>query len=164
MIGSWWHLARRFLEVLMARPLPGDLRTEASALLRPGEEERLFFDQPAADQRHGLAAARLVTGELRRAALLHDVGKQRAGLGVWGRSVASALAKLHVPVRGRLATYLDHGPLGAEMLEALGAELLVVEFARHHHHARPSTIGASDWDKLLRADRKARTLPPMAIR
>jgi len=163
---GWWHLARRFLEVLTARPLGGEARREASDLLRSDAERKVFFDQPAADQQHGLAAAKLVVGrtELRRAALLHDIGKQQAGLGVWGRSAATGLAKFHVEVRGRFRTYLDHGTLGAGILEELGAESIVVAFARHHQGERPPTIAPDDWDVLQCADRKARTLFTRTIR
>ncbi|NIA24650.1 MAG: HDIG domain-containing protein [Gammaproteobacteria bacterium] len=165
-LGGWCHLVRRFLEVLTARPLNEQQREEASVLLRSDAEERVFFGQPAADQQHGLAAARLVAGrvELRRAALLHDIGKQEARLGVWGRSLASALARFHVTVRGRLQTYLDHGPIGAGILQKLGAESIVVDFARHHQGVRPPTITPDDWDTLRNADRKARTLFSRAIR
>ena len=165
-LGGWWHLLRRFLEVLTARPLDEEARKEASDLLRSDAEKRAFFDQPAADQQHGLAAAKLVAGsvELQRAALLHDVGKQQAGLGVWGRSAATALAGLHVELRGRFRTYLDHGRLGADILEELGAESIVIAFARHHQGDRPPTIAPDDWDTLQRAERKARTLFTRTIR
>ncbi len=165
-LGSWLHLAKRFLEVLTARPLDDGLREEAELLLQSEGERALFFGQPHADQRHGIAAARLVEGRggLRRAALLHDVGKQRSGLGVWGRSLASVLAKLHLPVAGRFRTYLEHGPIGALMLEEVGAEALVVAFARHHHGPQPPAFADDDWQVLQRADRKAQTLFSMAIR
>ncbi|GBD83749.1 hypothetical protein BMS3Abin02_00129 [bacterium BMS3Abin02] len=163
---GWWHLLRRFLEVLTARPLDAQERREASDLLRSDAENRIFFDQSAADQQHGLAAAKLVAGriELQRAALLHDVGKRQAGLGVWGRSLATALAGIHVEVHGRFRTYLDHGSLGADILEELGAESIVVAFARHHQGERPPTITPDDWDTLQRAERKAQTLLKRTIR
>jgi putative nucleotidyltransferase with HDIG domain len=163
-LGGWLHLARRFFEVLGARPLVESERAEVSTMLRGPGEVTVFFSQPDGDQRHGLAVARLVPPHLRRAALLHDVGKQASGLGVWGRSLASALAKLHLPTGRRLRTYLDHGPVGAMMLEATGAEEIVVDFARSHHGRRPESIPEQDWELLRRADRKARATPPTPIR
>jgi hypothetical protein len=48
--------------------------------------------------------------------------------------------------------YLDHARLGAEELEALGCEDLVVQFARHHHGVKPPHIATLDWEILLDAD------------
>jgi putative nucleotidyltransferase with HDIG domain len=155
-LGGWSHLARRFFEVLRAMPLTEAQRSEARLLLRSDGEAALFFAQPPADQQHGLAAARHAPLGLRRAALLHDIGKQMSGLGVWGRSLASAAAKLHIPVRGRFAQYLAHGPIGAEMLEAVGVEQVIVDYARCHHAERPKSISPEDWALLVEADRKAR--------
>lgn len=118
-------------------------------------EQEAFFAQSRADQRHGYEAARRV-GELRqlvRAALLHDIGKRHAGLGLIGRVLVSAAAKLSLPLGRRGLLYLDHGELAAAELTALGAEPLVVEFARDHHGERPATIPPQDWTMLVRADR-----------
>jgi len=162
-LGGWWHLARRFFEALVAKPLTDAQREEVRSLLRSDGEATLFFAQPSADQQHGLAAARRAPAALRRAALLHDVGKQASGLGVWGRSLASAGAKFHIPVKGRLARYLDHGPIGAELLEREGVERLVVDYARYHHSRRPASVPLEDWALLVEADRKARlnSVPPI---
>jgi len=149
--------------VLFSRPLSEAEQDEVRSLCRSDEETALFFTQPDADQQHGLATARHAAPGLRRAALLHDVGKQVSGLGVIGRSIASAAAKLRLPVGGRYAQYLDHGPVGAGLLEEAGAEEIVVEYARHHHGTRPATISYEDWMLLMEADRKARpnTAPPI---
>lgn len=151
------HLVVRFFDVLGAQPLSPREQTEAAALL--GEQERsLFWAQPKADQRHGLEAARHVLAaapgrrELARAALLHDIGKRHARLGVFRRSLASGLELLHVPVWGRFAEYLQHGPIGARELQSAGAERLVVAFADYHHGSRPDEIAEADWQLLLRAD------------
>lgn len=157
MPGTWPHLASRFLEVAGARPLRPDERLKAMEWLRP-EEASFFLQQPPADQRHGLEAALSTRSErpervdLIRAALLHDIGKRKSGLGLIGRSMASAWSKLGGRGRGRWAVYLDHGALGAEELAALGAEAIVVDFARNHHGIRPGSISEGDWDVLARAD------------
>jgi hypothetical protein len=151
------HLIRRFLQVVRARPLSPADQIEVTRLLYP-REAPLFWSQPAVDQRHGLACARTLADtapgrrDLVAAALLHDLGKRGPGLGPIGRSLASALALARIPTRGRLAAYLEHGPAGAAQLEAIGAEAIVVAYARHHHHQRPPEVSSVDWGLLAAAD------------
>ena len=150
------HLVKRFFGALTARPLTPDEVGAVESLL-PTSEQEIFFAQPIIDQRHALTAARLVrsasdSADLARAALLHDVGKRRSGLGVMGRSVATALDLLRLPVRGRMAEYLHHGPIGAGDLEAAGSVGVAVSFARHHTGDRPPSISAADWQILQQAD------------
>lgn len=157
MPGTWRHLAARFFSVLGAPPLTDDERRRVAALLRPAEVAP-FFAQQDMDQRHALEAAtraaELLPGrtDLQRAALLHDIGKRHARLGVLGRVLASAAAKVGLRLRGRFRAYLEHGPAAADELTGLGAEPVVVAFARHHHGARPEGIPANDWETLKRAD------------
>lgn len=157
MPGSPGHLTRRFFDVILARPLDGEDRHEIDGWLST-EEAALFYAQSQADQRHGYTAASAIRAEAPsdtialRAALLHDVGKRHARLGVLGRVLASILILARIPLRGRLALYRDHGETGADELERLGAEPLVVDFARHHHGQRPDSIAPSTWDVLWRAD------------
>jgi len=156
--GELRHLARRFWATLGPGRLGPADQAEVAALLRR-EEAPLFWRQSAADQRHTLACARAVLGaaagrrDLARAALLHDVGKAAADLGVAGRTLATLLSLLHVPVRGRPAAYLAHASRGADDLRAAGAEPLTVLYARHHHGTRPPEIAPHDWELLARADR-----------
>ncbi|MDF1595342.1 MAG: HDIG domain-containing protein [Acidimicrobiia bacterium] len=141
-----------------ARPLDELERVVLAAWLASNAEGRLFFFQPVVDQRHAFRAAsrmqHLVPDrlDLIRAALLHDVGKRHSGLGIIRRSLASASAKLRLPLGGRHATYFQHGPLGAEELQVLGCEPIVVDFARWHHDERPTSISAEDWRLLETAD------------
>lgn len=157
-IGSWWHLARRFFEVATAGPLDDSEGAQVASWLRSTEERALFCEQPIADQRHAYRAAGRIHGlapdrlDLIRAALFHDVGKRHSGLGIFRRSIASAMMKLGLPLRGKSAAYVDHGRLGAGELEALGCERVVVEFARHHHDGRPNEISVGDWRLLEMAD------------
>ncbi len=155
------HLASRFFTVLRGAGPEPRAQAEAAALLRPPERD-LFWAQAATDQRHGVAAARLILEaypgdrSLARAALLHDVGKRHARLGAIGRSVASMLALLRLPAPGRLGMYLDHGSIGAAELEAIGAEDVVVGYAAgHQHDDRPSYVPEPVWRALRAADRRA---------
>lgn len=117
------------------------------AHLNPGELA-LWAQMAGPDRRHAVDVARrtLALGPdsdpavVVPAALLHDVGKLDAGLGVFGRVVAT-LVGMAAPGRGsagrgRIARYLSHDRRGASMLEAAGASPLTVAWAREHH--RPS--------------------------
>lgn len=120
-------------------------------------EESAYWAQSVADQRHGYEAAQHVAAhggsrEIERAALLHDVAKRHARLGILGRSIASVAIRLRLPLTGRARLYRDHGPLAAVELGQAGAEGLVVAYARHHHGNRPATIAPEVWRLLQAAD------------
>lgn len=123
----------------------------------------IFFAQQHADQRHGYHAALTVIAagvsepDVVAAALLHDVGKRHAGLGLLGRTLASVMIVLGLPLGKRMTAYRDHDLLGARELGALGAPSLAIDFAMHHHRSRPPTIDSATWDLLVRADQ-----PPKA--
>lgn len=122
----------------------------------------IFFSQGDPDQRHGLDAGRIARAgggdiEVIRAALLHDVGKRHARLGVVGRSLASVCIRLNVPMPRRWQLYRDHGETAARELEGLGFRGLIVDFARHHHGSRPPAIPAATWSLLQLADQPPKT-------
>jgi putative nucleotidyltransferase with HDIG domain len=96
------------------------------------------------DRRHAVAVARRVQGALGHeaerpvlaAALLHDVGKMASGLGTFGRVAATVAGLVQPRARegaGRVARYLRHDLLGADMLAAAGSDPLTVAWAREHH-------------------------------
>jgi putative nucleotidyltransferase with HDIG domain len=155
--GSPAHLVARFFDVLTARPLTDDETAWVSERLGPGERA-IFFAQHEADRRHGLVSARRVASlrprraDLVRAALLHDVGKRHARLGVVGRVLASLAMLLHIPIRGRFAVYRDHAVLGGVELRELGCEEVVWRFAACHHGERDPAINPDVWALLEEAD------------
>lgn len=169
-LGSWRHLATRFWQTVTASPLRPDEASKVRELLRSDVEQALFFGQADADQRHAFEAARQVARaaprrlDLIRAALLHDVGKGLASLGVIGRVAASIAHKLGLPTPARWSRYLHHDDLGADALEQAGCEPVIVAFARYHHRARPSVITPNDWTVLEAADGKTPETPGDAIR
>jgi hypothetical protein len=118
----------------------------------------VFFEQMTADQRHGYHAALSVISDGRSdsdviaAALMHDIGKRHARLGVIGRSVTSIMILLGLPLTRRMLLYKDHGKNGARELARLGAPPLAIEFALHHQDERPRTIESQIWEILLSAD------------
>lgn len=143
--------------MLGATPLDEGEREKVESWIGSGELAALFFTQQDADQRHGYEIASAVASaghrlELVAAAALHDVGKRHSRLGAFRRSLATVLMAFKIPLRGRMAAYRDHGPLGAIDLEAAGASPLAVSFARHHQHRRPADIAPGDWDVLNAAD------------
>ncbi|MGH3651138.1 MAG: HD domain-containing protein [Acidimicrobiia bacterium] len=133
-----------------------------SARLTP-ELTELFFAQNHADQRHGHHAALSVIasgvddGEVVIAALMHDIGKRHARLGIVGRSLASAFIVLGLPLTERMTAYRDHGLIGARELESVSAPPLAIDFAIHHHRERPESIDPGTWETLIAADQ-----PPKA--
>jgi HD domain len=149
------HLARRFLRALWpGRPRAQDVAWVAT-VLEPNELA-LWRELPRHDQRYTIRVAKLAeerlagtefAGQQRwlAAALLHDVGKLDAGLGVMGRSVATVLGA--VASRGRVdrwaqasgfrrrvAWYLHHDERGADRIRAAGGRDEAARWARAHHH------------------------------
>lgn len=163
MPGSPAHLLQRFFDVATARRLTASEKAAVSGWLTP-ETAEIFFAQDDADQRHGHhAALGVIASGIRDdeavvAALLHDVGKRHARLGIVGRSIASVLIILGLPLTERMRLYRDHGLMAARELAPLGVPSLVIDFAMHHHGDRPSTIDPSTWRALVSADQ-----PPKAL-
>jgi hypothetical protein len=145
------HLARRFFGSLWpAGPRRVDEDWVASVLSEP--EHKLWRRMSRADRRHAVGVARRVEGALGAdanapmlaAALLHDVGKVSAGLGTYGRVVATiagaaagrTMAEAWTEGRGftrRVGLYLRHPEVGADMLALAGSDPLTVTWTREHH-------------------------------
>lgn len=161
MPGSLAHLTTRFFDVLTARPLDLVEKTTVDTWLSPRLRPP-FFEQSAADQRHGYEAALSVIAQgiddedVIVAALVHDVGKRHARLGIIGRSVASLLILARLPLTDRMKTYRDHGIVGAKELADLGAPPMAIDFALHHHGDRPHGFDADVWSALEHADEPAK--------
>jgi len=90
------HLTKRFVGSLRPARLSSDDAVWAAEQLLPAERE-LWAQMSPADRRHALGVARDVerrlgveaTRAVLAAALLHDVGKIDAGLGTYGRVMAT---------------------------------------------------------------------------
>lgn len=139
------------------------------ALLSP-VELRLFLAMEPRDRRHSYDVLRWLevtagsqepSDTLRKAALLHDVGKGR--LGVWDR-VAFVLVEaasprlvdvLGAPGGSRWRTALwrlrHHARLGADALSQAGIDARVIELVASHTGASPS--GDRELARLIEADR-----------
>jgi len=160
--GSPSHLVRRFFDVATAQPLDA-IESQLVEMWLPAPLEEIFRDQPDYDQRHGYEAALSVIAagfddpDVVTAALLHDVGKRHAGLGLISRSAASVFILAGVRLPERFAVYRDHGLVAARELGERAAPSLAIDFALHHHGERPSTIPPDVWEALVAADQPAKT-------
>jgi hypothetical protein len=168
------HRARRLVRTLFARRLdPGDLSWAESNLSEA--EQRLFKKMPAADRSHSIAVARAVEANLDRvglipgapesrwvlaAALTHDVGKTVAGLGTYGRVVATlseavggaSMARVWADRRGmtrRIGLYLQYPELGRDLLAVAGSDERVSAWAAEHHRAEESWTVPREVGRLL---------------
>lgn len=169
MPGSAAHLIRRFLDVATARRLTGAESAMVSGWLTP-ELAELFFAQNRADRRHGHHAALSVIAsgvedrDVVIAALMHDIGKRHARLGIVGRSLASVLILLGLPLTDRMRAYRDHGLIGARELGSVSAPALAIDFAIHHHRERPESIDPGTWETLISADQPPKASSKLARR
>jgi hypothetical protein len=164
------HLARRFFGSLR----PGGPGAAAEAWARShltDGEQRLWGRMSGADRRHAVGVARRVETALGAerparpvlaAALLHDVGKLDAGLGTYGRVVATLsaavagrdTAQAWSQGRGftrRVGLYLRHPELGGDMLALAGSDPLTVAWAREHHLPRERWTVPPDLGDALKA-------------
>lgn len=161
------HLARRFLGSLSPTPLAPEDGVWIEAQLNPGERA-LWARMAKADQKHAAGVAREVARDLGpaatrpvlAAAALHDVGKVESQFstvsralvtvlaGIWGRDRLIAAGAGRTGWRRRVAAYLDHDRIGAELLVAAGSDGLTSTWAAQHHRPRakwtlPAEIGAA---------------------
>jgi hypothetical protein len=170
------HRARRFLSVLAGEgPAPADDEWAAAWLSEP--ERELFAAMAPVDRRHSIGVARAVATVrpagagapggssvdwVMAAALLHDVGKASARLGILGRVLATLLGWLGgarwadaLVARGgvlqRVGRYLRYPDLGAEALCRAGSDERVVAWAREHHRPQPEWTVPVEEGRLLRA-------------
>lgn len=145
------HLVGRFFGSLWpGGPGPEEEAWARSHLLEA--EARLWARLSGPDRRHAVGVARRVEARLGddavrpvlAAALLHDVGKLAAGLGTYGRVVATVsgavagreAAEGWSAARGfsrRVGLYLRHPELGGDLLTVAGSDALTVAWARQHH-------------------------------
>jgi hypothetical protein len=148
------HLVRRFFGALRPGPPRGGDTAWAVSVLDPGERT-LWERMPNHDRRHSIGVARRVERALAgtphesdtrwvAAALLHDVGKLEARLGVLGRVGATLtgaaaghdMAEVWSAKRGitrRVGLYLRHPELGAERIRVAGGRDEAARWAAAHH-------------------------------
>jgi hypothetical protein len=147
------HLTSRFLGSLSPAPPRAADDTWVQTILS-SDEYAVWSRLPNHDRRHSVGVARRVQraldgtddadDEWLRAALLHDVGKLDARLGIVGRvgaTLAGAaaghdMAPLWSEKRGitrRVGLYLRHGELGADRIRMVGGSEMAARWAAAHH-------------------------------
>ena len=134
------HLVRRFFGSLWPGG-PSRRREGWVATVLSPPEHRLWRRMSGPDRRHAVAVARRVDKAMGgaagkpvlAAALLHDVGKVEAGIGVLGRVAATAADVAGRRPGGALGVYLRHAEVGAELLQQAGSDPVTVAWAREHH-------------------------------
>ncbi len=140
------HLARRFAGSLSSAPPPAADDAWATSFMT-GPEAALWHRLSNADRRHAVAVARrfadrrpLASREEMAAACLHDVGKLDAGLGTFGRVIATVVG----PRTARFRTYHDHEEIGARWLAERGSSPVTVALVRREGEAAPDLDWADD--------------------
>jgi len=170
------HLARRFVGALWPAPPPaGDTAWVATVLNE--RELTVWSRQPNHDQRHSIRVAREVVALLAgteyaddprwaEAALMHDIGKLDAGLGVFGRVAATlagtaagyGMADAWSEKRGvtrRFGLYLRHPELGETRIQMCEGSREASLWASAHHDSdawAATGIPQPVIDALLAAD------------
>ena len=148
----------------------------AESFLNPGEV-KLFRAMSNPDKRHAVRVARrvevaidAVEPSLRPASkelavtagLLHDVGKNLARLGTYGRVVATVsgavggldLAEVWQSTSGftrKVGLYLRYNVLGVDLLEVAGSDATVIAWSLEHHLPEESWTVPVDLGRMLAA-------------
>ena len=149
---------RQFYRAFFAKELSDEERAFVSSNLQRAECD-FFYAMDLIDQRHALAVSKTITAMaeehetvdrafLIRLALLHDVGRRRGDLGMWGK-VLAVLFDRFCPQRARdsavrhgnwlrhmLYVYYHHAHIGAERLREIGRAYEADIIERHHAPVR----------------------------
>ncbi len=163
MAARFGHLAKRGLGSLWPGPPRRADVAWIETVLEP-EELTLWRRLPRYDRRHAAMVARRVEATLAggehahdrqwiAAALLHDIGKLDAGLGVPLRVLATIVARIGGydrvagwtrarGLRRRFGLYVRHPELGATRLELAGSAPEVVTWTRMHQNPVVTNAGA----------------------
>lgn len=169
--GSLKHLIARFaFSFFSSKPTTETL--EFLNLLN-SDELNLFNAQRKLDKRHSFRNVKklhILLGtpapDIVIACGLHDVGKVQSGFGVFGRVFATCVATvagLHRvdawsgnssnSITQRIATYVRHPEIGADLLAGAGSNLIAITWARDHHkRLHESTLEPSLFRLLSKVD------------
>lgn len=145
---AFLHRVRRFFENLRtSRKLVDDPRIDR--YLSPAERT-LFTGMPVPDQHHALKVLSVLERAghqemaLARAALLHDIGKTRAGIRLWHRVLVVLLQSFAPGILMWLAgdgrpgwrypwfALVHHAARGAALLEGTGSDPETIFLVREH--------------------------------
>jgi hypothetical protein len=126
------HLLKRWWGSLSTAPPAAEDEAWAVTHLTAAEAE-LWSRMAVQDRRHSIEVARRfaelrppATREEMAGALLHDAGKRQAGLGTFGRVLATIVG----PRTARFREYHDHERIGAEWAALAQAAPATIELIR----------------------------------
>lgn len=129
-----FHLVKRFFGSLSPAPLNNVEQAWVKEVLNPREYD-LWLTQPTVDQRHSHDIARRFVVIRPQAsqdeiagALLHDIGKINADLGIVARVIATVLP---LPTR-RFSAYRHHQQRGAQILEVIDCSDITIALVAGH--------------------------------
>ena len=145
-VGHVGHLVRRFVGSLSDAAPPAADDAWATSFMTDAEAE-LWHRLSNVDRRHAVEVARRfaerrpsASREEMAAACLHDVGKLEAGLGTFGRVMATVIG----PRTARFRTYHDHEEIGARWLDDGGSSPVTVALVRRQGPATADLEAADD--------------------
>ena len=164
------RVPRFFGSIRPGPPTAADLAW-AEGFLNPGELKQ-FRAMSNPDKRHAIRVARraeaawggrsepVTVALVVTAALLHDVGKNLARLGTYGRVVATVsgavggleLAEVWQGTSGftrRVGLYLRYNILGVDLLRVAGSDELVVAWSLEHHLPEDAWTVPADMGRVL---------------
>jgi hypothetical protein len=163
------HLIRRFVGSLRPGGPGAEAEQWVASVLTPGEHE-LWRQMSRPDRRHAHRVGREVeralgheaTPPILAAALLHDVGKIDAGLGTYGRVIATVSAAVagremapawatRTGFTRKVGLYLLHPQIGGDLLELAGSDPLTVAWAREHHRPEGEWTVPAEIGRVLKA-------------
>ncbi len=147
---------KQFFRALTARITPDDGKYLAVHL--DAEEQKLFFAMSTADQYHCLRTAytieRLVIQDkkgidrefLIRCALLHDVGRVKGDIGIFGKIFTVLVTylmpkfadKLELQGNKQIYIYRHHAEIGGRKLQQIGLFREAKIIAKHHAPPTPN--------------------------
>lgn len=153
-LNTLWRTLMAFVP-LLARP---DDAYARSLLTNP--EYQLYSAMDARDRAHACAVTRRLvslcpqaSSELRRAALLHDVGKLGGVYNPLTRILAALYAPKTIPptprlrgLRGAWQVKRYHGSYGAALIREVGGSARVAEIVARHHQPGRDIAALALWE------------------
>ena len=168
----WTYRLRQFLRQVMAHKAPKDLSLACEVL--SGDDLALFEQMSPGDRAHALCVLQalrrqarmpqsMLSSDLERASLLHDVGKTGTRLTAWHRGTATLLQAVAPQWLRRLSTddahswrypfyvHLSHAEMGAEACRRTGCTPRTIAIVRYHESEIDEIVDAIN-DPVLRAE------------